>query len=203
MEYYRYGKFNFSDYYGSWFGIAVLLIFTIASITLDLSASFVIFPTVYILIWLWKILMPNRERFVVCDDYIRVLVGRKTQNIIIPSELTLVVSYADICPPLAMRTAVGNETHILKDKYAVSILHKMPLDATLEALHHNYLRKYTTSTIRALFDDCRYIYDFVCDQYLLDKLIANRDCQLIVPGSLSEKISVDSNYVNIHIDTRC
>lgn len=110
------------------------------------------------------------------------------------------VSYADVCPPLTLRTAIGNQTHILKDKYAVSILQKMPLGIAIEALHRNQIHNYTTSIVQRVFDDCRYIYGFVCNQSQIDKLIANQNCLLIIPESLQEKLSVDQSIVDVHID---
>lgn len=201
MEYYRYGKFRPGDYCISWVGIAVLLFFSIGSIMLELSFLFVVFPSVYAVVWLWVILAPHREKFIMCDNAIAVLLGKKTRTIILPSELTLVVSYADVCPPLTLRTAIGNQTHILKDKYAVSILQKIPLDVALEALHRNQIQNYTTSIVQRVFDDYRYIYSFVCNQSQIDRLIANRNCLLIIPESLQEKISVDQSIVDVHIDS--
>jgi hypothetical protein len=135
-----------------------------------------------------------------CDNSITVLLGKKTRTIILPSELTLVVSYADICPPLAIRTAIGNQTHILKDKYAISILQKMPLDVAMEALHRNQIHNYTTSIVQSVFDGYLYIYSFVCNQSQIDRLIANQNYLLIIPESLQEKISVDQSIVDLHID---
>ena len=201
MEYYRYGKFRHGDYCISWVGIAVLLFFSIGSIMLKLSFLFVVFPLVYAVVWLWVILAPHREKFIMCDHSITVLLGKKTRTIILPSELTLVVSYADVCPPLTLRTAIENQTHILKDKYAVSILQKMPLDVAIEALHRNQIHNYTTSIVQRVFDDYRYIYGFVCNQSQIDRLIANQNCLLIIPESLQEKISVDQSIVDVHIDS--
>jgi len=113
------------------------------------------------------------------------------------------VSYADVCPPLTINTTYGNPTHILKDKFAVSILQKMPAEDVLEILHQKlYLvQKYTTSSIRAVFDDYRYIYSFVCDQFLLDALIDSKKCLLIVPESLSKVIAFESSVENVYIDS--
>jgi len=196
----RLGEFRFCDYCVSWIAIALLLLFCISSIVLDLSFLFVIFPTVYAVVWLGVILVPHREQFVMSGDSVTVFSGKKKQTICLPSELTLVLSYADVCPPFAMRTAVGNQTHILKDKFAVSILQKMTVEVALEALHRNRIQKYTTSRIQTVFDDYRYIYSFVCNQSLFDELIANRKCLLIIPESLSEVISFDPNIVNVYID---
>lgn len=200
MEYYRYGKFRFADYCTSWVGIAILILFSIGSIILDLSLLFVVFPLVYAVVWLWVILIPHREKFIMHDNSITVLLGKKTHTIPLPSELTLVISYADICPPLTLRTAIGNQTHILKDKYAVSILHKMPFDVVIKALHRNKIHNYTNSVVQRAFDDYLNIYSFVCDQSQIDELIANKKCLLIILNPLQEKISIDPSFVDVHID---
>jgi len=102
-----------------------------------------------------------------------------------------------------VRTPVGNRTHILKDKYAVSILRETPLDAALDGLHRNGMKKYTSSWVQTVFEGCRYVYGFVCDQAMLDELIADRPCLLIIPESLSGKIAVCSAAANVYIDAGC
>ena len=196
----RLGKFRFRDYCISWISIALLLLFSVASFVLELPFMLAIFPSVYAIIWIGAILVPHCEQFSISGDSITVFRGGKTEIIPLPAELTLIVSYADVCPPFTMRTAVGNETHILKDKFAVSILQKMPVEVALEGLHRNHIKKYTTSSIRTVFDDYRYIYGFVCDQFLLDALTANRKYLLIVPESLSKAISFQSGIENVYID---
>ena len=203
MKYYRYGRFRISDYCISWTAIVLLLFFSIASVVLELSFLFVIFPVAYAAIWLWTILSPHREQFVFCDSGIITWVGKKQQKIDLPSELTLIVSDVDICPPLAMRTAIGNKTHILKGKLAISILKKIPKDSVIERLHRNGIQKYTTSRVQVVFDGDFYIYSFVCSQSLLDELVFNRECLVIIPESLLEKIPFDLSAVNIQIDTGC
>ena len=197
----RFGKFRFRNFCMSWLAITLLLLFSVASIVLKLSLLFVIFPAVYAIIWLVILLVPYCEQFVISRDFITVFWGKKAKTIPLPSKLTLVVSYADICPPLAVRTVVGNQTHILKDKFAVSILKEMPAEVALEILHQNRAQKYTNSNIQTVFDDYRYIYSFVCDQSLFDELIANRECLLIIPESLIGVISFDQNTINVRIDS--
>ncbi len=200
MKKYRYGKFRFRDYCMSWGSIALLLFYSIASVILDLFPLFIIFPMAYAVVWLWTILAPHCEQFVLCNDAIYIFHGKKTHTINLPSKLTLVVSYADICPPLAIHTAIGNRTHILKDKYAISILQKMPLDVALEGLHRNYVQKYTISSIQTVFESYRYIYSCVCDNSLIEELTSNREYQLIIPESLLGVVSIDASVENVHVD---
>ena len=196
----RLGKFRFGDYYSSWVSIVILLLFSTVSMMLELPFLFVFFPSLYAIIWLGIILFPHSEQFTMNSDSISVFKGGQTKIIHLPAELTLIVSYADVCPPLTIRTAFGNQTHILKDRFAVSILQKMPVEIALETLHQNRIQKYTTSSIRTVFDDHRYIYSFVCDQFLIDALIDSKKCFLIVPESLSKVIAFESSVENVYID---
>ena len=196
----RLGKFRFGDYYFSWVSIVILLLFSTVSIMLELPFLYIIFPSLYAIIWLGVILYPHCEQFSINSDSISVFWGRQTKIIHLPAELTLIASYADVCPPLTIRTAFGNQTHILKDKIAVSILQKMPVEVALETLHQNRIQKYTTSSIRTVFDDYRYIYSFACDQFLFDALLDSKKCLLIVPESLSKVIAFESSIENVYID---
>lgn len=200
MKYRRYGKFRFNDYCFSWTGIITLLLFTIFSVILDLSFLFIVFPMICAIIWLLAILLPNCERFSISEDSLLIRKRGKEQKITIPAELTFIISYADICPPLTIRTPIGNQTHILKNKYAISIFEKMPLDFALKCLHKNYIRKYTTSTIKISFDEYRYIYSFVCEYEILNKLLENRNYLLIIPESLSKRYPLIEKIANCYID---
>lgn len=200
MEYYRWGKFRFGDFYIAWLAIGCLLSFSIASIILQLSAILSIFPIMYAVVWILKILIPHRERFALGDNTIAIARGKKIRTINLPPMLTLVVSYADVCPPLAIHTDIGKPTHILKGKFAVTVLRDMQLDVVLEALHRNHVQKYTTSTIQAVFNGYQFIYSFVCNQLMLEKMLVNRKCLLVVPESLAEKVSFDLQNKSVYID---
>ena len=50
-------------------------------------------------------------------------------------------------------------------------------------------------------DESLYVYSFVGDQELLDKLLANKNCQIIIPETLLREISIDPRQINVHIDT--
>ena len=203
MKNYRYGEFRLGDYCMSWVGIVVLLAFSIAVIAMNLPFLYAIFPIVYALIWIWRILAPHYEMFCISGNTISVFRGKKTRTIILPPELTVVVSHVDICPPLTKRTPIGNQTHILKDKYAISILKGMQMDTAVEKLHRNYVQTYTTSTIQTAFDDYQFIYSFVCNQSLFDTLTNNGHCKIIIPESLLGKVSVDPSIMDVYIDMGC
>lgn len=198
----RYGKFRFSDYWISWIGIMIMTLFSVLFIILDPSIISV-FPMAYATVWLWSILWPHREKFTLDNGTITVFKRNKVSYIILPTELTVIISLADIAPLFAVRTATREQTHVLSDKYAVSILQKMPTETVLESLHRNHLRTYSMSTIRNSFDDARFIYSFACDQSLLNRILENRKCSMIIPQSLLEEISINTRVVDVYIDTCC
>lgn len=202
MNNYRYGKFSFRDYGASWLAIACLITFSITNLALNLPNIFSVFTALYALIWLLVILIPHREKFDICNEGIVSVRGRKKYWIDLPSELTLIVSYVDICPPLVVQTAVGKRTHILKGKVGISILRKLSANTVLEKLHKNHVQQYTTSRIKTVIDEHFYIYSFVYDQIIFDALVANRRCSLIVPKSLLGELSVNTKMVDLWVDSK-
>ena len=201
MKYRRYGKFRLRDYTSAWLAIVFLFILVVVGFLTDTQFYLLIWPLLLLMIMAWSIYKPNNERFMISGDTITIIQGRKEQKISIPSEPTLVVSYADVCPPLAKRISYGNQTYMLKGRYAISILQKIPLETALMRLHQNYARKYTTSTVEECFDEHLYVYSFVGNQEILDKLLANRNCRIIIPETLLNQISIDLHQINVHIDT--
>ena len=65
------------------------------------------------------------------------------------------------------------------------------------------MKKYTSSWVQAVFEGCRYVYGFVCDQAMLEELHADRPCLLKIPESLSGKKSFCSAAANEYIDAGC
>lgn len=200
MEYWRYGRIHIGDYCGSWIAIVAFLAFSAASLILKLPFLYVIFPALLAIIRLYAILEPNRERFSIHDNMITIRKGKKKKELAIPAKAILIVSYADICPLFAVRTTVANNTHILKDKYAISIVQGISPEIVLECLHRSYTHTYTTSTIEACIDEYNYVYSFVFDHSLLYQVINGREHCLIVPESLVEKVSIDHCSANTYID---
>lgn len=198
--YRRYGKFCFRDYISSWFAIAFLCILVGIGVLTEIQVYLLIWPLFLISIMVWSIYKPNSERFLIVGDAIIVIQGGKKHELSIPSEITLIVSYADVCSPLAKSVSYGNQTHMLKGRYAISILQKIPLETVFERLHQNYTQKYTNSIVEACFDEYLYVYSFVGNQEMLSKLLANRNCQIIIPESLVNQVSIDLHQMNVHVD---
>ena len=198
----RYGKINLRDYTLSFIAIGCFLSFSILSAVLKLSPLFIVFPLVCALVRALTIFLPHREQFVITQDSINLVIGKRIKIIHIPTAITIIVSYSDIRPPLSMRTAYNHQTHILKGKYSISILNEMPSDEVLQRLHKNYVGKYTQSMIQSIFEGHEYLYSFVCDQETLKTLVDARKCTIILPKSLKDvvKIPLDENVI---IDCKC
>ena len=195
----RYGKFRFRDYTYLWIVGVVLILFSIMLVIFRLNLLLVIFPIVYSVTLMLSIIIPNSEEFCIQN---RILTMKKigtTRNVTLPENITLVISLADISPPFANRLGVNRQTHILNDKYTISILQDVNLDQWNNKAHKNYVKQYTDSVVRLLFDDYRYIYSCVCDNELIDYFINNHNCLVIVPNSLKDKINLPSN-INVYID---
>lgn len=197
--YRRYGKFRFLDYTCTWLVSVFLFVLVVVGFLTDTQFYLYIWPILFLMIMIWSIFKPNSERFCILGDTITIIQGRKIQKVFIPSEPILVVSYADVCSPLAKRVGYGNQTYMLKGRCAISILKEVPLEIALMRLHQNHTRIYTTSIVEAHIDEC--IYSFVYNQEALDKLLVNRSCQVIIPETLLNEIPIDLQQNNVHIDT--
>ena len=192
MKFNRYGSFQFSDFYSSWLGISILLLFSIAGFWIKSNIVLNVFPIVYAIVWLTVILLPFREKFEIKEDSITVIKGRRKHSIDIPSKITIIVSDVDICPPFAVRTAFRNNTHVLKNKYAITILKYTEIEDVLEVLHRNHVQYYTSSMIEYMFSNHQFIYSFVCNQNLFEYVVYNRDSLIIMPESHANNICFDT-----------
>lgn len=132
MEYNRYGKFRARDYFITWFGIGVYLLIVIVNLK-DAPFYLLVLPIVLSLYMAWPVYDPNRERFLIIGNTIITKKGKKKQEIIIPYEPTLIVSYADIGTLLSKRLCAPNEKYVLTH------------------LHGKYATKYSNESIEASF----------------------------------------------------
>ena len=197
----RLGNFRFSDYWGSW--VACLLYFgmAIACTAVDLHIFFVVLPLIYCSIRIWTIISPHFERFALNDKEIVVSKFKKERTIPLPDKLTVILSYADVCPPLSVHLDNNNQTHILKDKISVSILQEMTIEFALHSLHKTaYTKKYTMSDVEHCFDPYRFVYSFVFNADLFAHLLDGRECLVIVPESLVEKLSLHFDTADFYVD---
>lgn len=200
MKYHRYGSFRFSDYWSSWTVILVFLFFSVSGAALNFSTIFIIFPLFLILIRLGNIIIPHSERFYIQDNRITISFLKRKRTVAIPPNSVLVISLADIAPPFAVRTATNNSTHILKEKYAVSIIQDIQVDGVLKELHHFTIKQYTMTVIQNRFKAYQLVYSFVCTQDILDQLTQGKECSVVIPQSLYQKEIFDFRNMNVVVD---
>ncbi len=202
MEYKRYGQFRISDYWSSWISIACLLIFSFAGGIVDMPLYLSIFAAVYALVWFLTICLPHCEKYRISPKTIEARKWMTKDIIVIPDEIILVVSPVDISPPFTRRTAIGNTTHILSSKLAITILRNMPVDTLLMDLHRNRIRKYTTSIIQMSIAPHNLVYSFVYEKNVFEHLLSNAKCRIVVPRSLLNKTEFVNNLPDVYIDER-
>ena len=201
--YKRYGKFKISDYSASWMVLGLMIAFGVACLLLKLPGIYLIVPILYSATLIYSIWNPNREYFEIADGIINVKKGKREKQIKIPKEISLIISPVDVCPPLSIRTAVGNTTHMLDGKYAVSILMKMDMHEMLEKVHRGHIKQYTTSTIKNAFEEYKYFYSFVCEDLLLNELLRERKANILIPKSMINKVLLEKFDLEIFIDSEC
>ena len=200
MDYKRYGRVPFLDLLTSWAAIVILLFFAIVGFLLDLPSVLCFFPIIFSICWFFKILIPFLETFSIRGNIISTFFLGKKKTIALPSKPTIIIGYADICPPLSHKTPTGNETHIIRNTYSVSILENVELEFVIEALHRNNVQKYTASMIRTIFWGSTFIYDFFDCGCVINKLLSSRTCYVVIPKSLQDTVNLDSNKHIIFID---
>lgn len=190
---YRYGRFVFKDLWQAWIAIIILLTFAISSLCFHLSLLFVAFPILLAIVWTIKVILPFKEKFSINDNCDIIILEKEEQIIEIPTNATLIVSYVDISPPFATRMSGRNVTHILNNKYFITILKSDSIDDLIRRLHKDNVPKfkYYSSIIEVLFDGNELIYSFVGEKDIIEKITYQRNCDIIIPESLLERVDFD------------
>ena len=200
MRNYRYGGFRLIENIWTIIGIAVLWIYVIISLILDVSYAFTLCPAFLATICMWQLIRLHMEQFTLQEDAIISYVWKNTRIINLPSELTLIVSCADVHIPLDAPAFFRPVSKVAKRKYSISILQQVQPSYAINMIHNVQVDKYAMSIIRRIFDGHQFIYDFVCNQHMLEQLIRNRTCSLIVPKSLLNEVCIDSMDVDLIVD---
>lgn len=181
MEHNRYGKLYWRDYKSTWAVIGGMCLFAAACFSLNLSILYCVLPVFFSAIWIALIFFPYMERFTICDDSILIHQMGRISKVPLPPNIVLVFSPADI------RDTFSVQSYLLKNKFAVSILHKVSLEETMQVLHANHVKKYTNSTIEAKFYDS-FVYSFVYEQESLAQILKHGVSMVIIPESLADRI---------------
>lgn len=200
MKEYRYGTFRLADNLRPLTAICIFVLFSVMNAVLNLSFFFTLVPALLAFLYAWQIIQLHREQFVLRSDSILVFTGRKTHTISLPVKIVCVISYADVCTPLDTPASLRGAPHIQRNRYAVSILQQIPSASALEALHRSHAKRYTTIMVKNAFEPHLFIYSFVCNQFMIDTLVASRDCLFILPESLKEQVFIKQEAAGVYID---
>lgn len=203
----RYGKLSFSDHFTMAIGSIILCIIASGSLILrflNISTTPYMYGIGIIIVcvfWNMAILIPYSERFEIRNDKIISQILFRTAKIDIPDNISIVISYLDNCPHLARRSAahISQQVFIPEGKYMVSILKQISTPDLLEKLHRPFVNPYTNSTVMDSFCG-QFIYSFIWDHALLDRVMQNRNCNIVIPKSLSNRLVVSASNAEIIID---
>lgn len=188
MKYRRYGKFHFFDYTIEWFAIVLLLAVGIGGFLIDTQFHLSILPILISVVIAWSIYKPNRECFILDDDKITIITGKKSKTMVVHRDATCIIAYADICPPLSKQ--IGSlKSYTLKDRFSIIILKPIISTELLKRLHQNHTYGYFNTTVEMCVGDA-YMYSFVGTQELLNQLLATGIHQVVVPESLIKRVSI-------------
>ena len=119
--------------------------------------------------------------------------GKRTHEILLPSNIVLVISQADIRDTLCV------QSYLLRNKYAVSTTHSDPLEEVLQILHANRAKKYTNSSIEAASTHFL-IYSFVYNEYAFTQILKHGVSKVIIPESLVNQIDLSAFECSVFID---
>ena len=207
VKYRRYGNFRFRDYISTWCAIALLISMESLGFWEKMDFLYMMPFSLIILYMLYDIVEPNMDYLRLVGNSIIVTKGRKRRIIGMPDELTLIFSHADVCNSFIKKIGAHNSTYDLKKRYAISILRNDSAESIIRRLHANNASLYTNTMIEISyvdsFDAEKYVYSFVYDEHLLYALVTSRQCQLIIPQSLLQVITIDLKFIDVHIDTNC
>lgn len=197
MKYSRYGKIRFKHYWYECFIVLVCLMFAIFGFIEKFKlGSFGIGLVIFLMI---NILIPYREKFLLNQDAVIVYKKRKIKSINLPSKITVIISYADVCNDLDKRDMSYNSTKLLKGEWAVSLLEDVSVEEVTKRLHRKGAWRYTNCWVEELLKQ-HFIYNFVCNQSMLEEVLTNRNFTLIIPETLLPVIDITKLRGEIYID---
>ena len=92
---------------------------------------------------------------------------------------------------------------IIEDKFAITILRDVEEKEFFDSFFKwgpSFGEYYTAFELCARFaGDKKYIFDFFCTQQILDELLKDRKCTVIVPESLKDQVKINSPTAEVYI----
>lgn len=199
MKYRRYGKIKLKNHLSNCFFDLLFFLFGIACITTgnsEMSGAIFIGIAIFDVI---HTLIQYREKFLINKDTFVVYKKRRIKSINLPSKMTVVISYADMCTDLAKRVTLYNSTYMLKGEWAISLLEDVFVEKVIERLHGKGAWRYTNCWVEELLKQ-HFIYSFVCNQSMLEEVLSDKNFTLIIPETLLHMIDTKKLRGEIYID---
>lgn len=199
MKYRRYGKIKLKNHLSNCFFDLFFLLLGIIGIsigTVGISGAIFIGIAIFDII---LTLIPYKEKFSLNQGNCTVYKKGKSKSINLPSKVIIVISYADMCTDLAKRVTLYNSTYMLKGEWAVSLLEDISVEKVIERLHDNGAWRYTNCWVEYLLKH-NFIYNFVCNQSMLEEILCNKDYTLIIPETLLHLIDTEKLKGDIYVD---
>ena len=198
MKNYRFGKITLLNYLKmTLFPFVISILITVCCVVAE-SPFWYALPFLCISVfYVASVLHRTREQFLITDEEIIVYNGRKERIIPLPKQMVVIVSYAEIISSLESNSIYIDKTFVLKNRFAITILQSITKDETIELLKKSLIKEHTTRTLENVFYGYRYVYSFVFDDFLLDKLIANKNAEILVSQSLFDKVKISRDGVNV------
>lgn len=210
--YKRYGVFRITDYRNQCFELiaigTALAIYVMCMLVLPLDRMLLIclLPAVIRVIatayFIWN---SSRECFDIVDDTIIVQKGKMKYLKKIPEELTLIISYADVCESgyvIPMGMPEKWMPYAMEGKYGLSIFKSMDMKEVIKRVHSHDIGRDTMNTIKAAFEEHQFIYSFVYEEALLKEIARNRKVNLLMPKSLLDEVQINLQIGTIYIDPK-
>ncbi len=133
------------------------------------------------------IIINHTESYIVEKGKIITKRGRKTAVLSIPKECILIISYADNGPGVILHNPARSIFGTIKGVYTVSIINSSNINELKDKIEKSLYRMLTPELIKGLFSS-RYIYSFALDYEVLNELVLQTYCTILVPKEILTEI---------------
>ena len=201
MVYRRYGKFRIKDFKHIGTIMLIYALFAAAGTLFKISLELVLIPLIGVLALLLYAAYLAFEKIALYENKIVIknLLGKR--ELILPNELVMILSYADMSAPFTTHYAYGDSSiSVLPGKYAITLLSNMPIETVVSQLHDgNLISRHTATSVKLSFKRSDFIYSFVCDQHALNTLLDKKGV-IVVPESLLNIFDIKGRSMSVYVD---
>lgn len=210
----KIGQKRFPKYYGGEYAaISERMMFFLCVTCLILLSvwAFKLYnTTVIVLLIIWgtifllevlSFLSHRIQRFSLCADKVTIKKWFKKEEIALPYELTIIISYVEYPSSISLTNPYGTTTNqssvdIIPGKYAISLLEKTATEEIMKQIHRCCL-PLSQKLIRRVFPD-QYIFSFNGDRMLLNQLLLEHSCNVIIPEYLQVFTNIEEKDIHVY-----